>query len=60
MNFATILAVMNTHIPNNLALIISKQVVQELQIKIRRITLGETESDLVSFYNTYLKENHMK
>ena len=41
---------MNNHIPNNLALIITKQIVQELQINIIRITVGETESDLLSFY----------
>lgn len=40
---------MNIHVSNNLALIIIKKIIQELQRKIKRIILGETDSDLPSF-----------
>lgn len=40
---------MNIHVSNNLALIIIKKIVQELQRKIKRIILGEADSDLLSF-----------
>lgn len=40
---------MNIHVSNNLALIIIKKIVQELQRKIKRIILGETDSELLSF-----------
>ena len=40
---------MNIHVSNNLALIIIKKIVQELQRKIKRIRLGETDSELLSF-----------
>ena len=40
---------MNIHVSNNLALIIIKKIVQELQRKIKRIRVGETDSELLSF-----------